>query len=64
VLSQDSKARDLRWLDIAGAVAIAIAIVGLIVARSLLLLWVFLLAFGLATVPERLYRRVRSRGQR
>jgi hypothetical protein len=48
-------------LDIAGGIAILVAIVGFIVKPSLVLLWVFLLLFGLSALPEMVIRKVRAR---
>ena len=55
-----------RILDIAGGVAAVVAIAGLIFARHLILLWSFLLLFGITTVPERglSYLRQRRRARR
>jgi hypothetical protein len=57
------RARLRRALDIAGAVAALIAIVGLVFARSLIVLRAFLLLFGVSTVPERLIHRLRERNR-
>jgi hypothetical protein len=38
-----------------------IAILGLVFARSLIVLWALLLLFGVTTAPERLLRRLRER---
>jgi hypothetical protein len=51
-------------LDAVGAVAVIVAIAGLIFARSLIVLWAFLLVFGLTTVPERLVTHLRERRPR
>ena len=58
--------RARRILDTAGGVAAVVAIVGLIFARHLILLWSFLLLFGITTVPERslAYLRQRRRARR
>jgi hypothetical protein len=53
--------RARRALDIAGGVAAVAAILGLVFVRSLIVLWAFLLLFGVTTVPERLIRRLRER---
>ncbi|MGH2997740.1 MAG: hypothetical protein ACRDNM_00420 [Gaiellaceae bacterium] len=53
--------RARRILDIAGAVAAAVAILGLIFARHLIILWAFLLLFGITTVPERAITHLRQR---
>ena len=55
------RARARQALDIAGAIAALIAILGLVFARSLIVLWAFLLLFGVTTVPERLLRSLRER---
>ena len=59
--------RARRILDIVGAIAAVVAIVGLIFDRNLIVLWSFLLLFGVATLPERgiahLRRRRRERRQ-
>ena len=53
-----------RRLDIIGAIAAAIGIIGILVDRSLLWLWAFLILFGLTTVPERLLAWLRRRRTR
>jgi len=58
------RARARRALDIAGAVAAVVAILGLVFARSLIVLWAFLLLFGVTTMPERLLRYLRDRRRR
>lgn len=58
------RARARRALDIAGAVAAVVAILGLVFARSLIVLWAFLLLFGVTTMPERLLRCLRDRRRR
>ncbi len=58
------RARARRALDIAGAMAAIVAIAGLIFARSLIVLWAFLLLFGVTKVPERLIRHLRERRRR
>ena len=50
-----------RRLDIFGAVALLIGVVGVIVKPSLIVLWAFLIVFGVTTVPERLIRWLRER---
>ena len=50
-----------RRLDIFGAVALLIGVVGVIVKPSLMVLWAFLIVFGVTTVPERLFRWLRER---
>jgi hypothetical protein len=57
----DDRSSARRALDIAGAVAAVVAIVGFVFARSLIVLWAFLLLFGVTTVPERLLRHLRER---
>ena len=56
--------RARRILDVVGLVAAAIAIIGLIFARSLILLWAFLLLFGITTMPERGLGYLRRRWRR
>jgi hypothetical protein len=53
--------RARRILDVTGAVAAVVAILGLIFARQLIVLWSFLLLFGITTVPERFLSYLRQR---
>jgi len=65
-MATDAK-RARRILDIVGAIAALIAILGLIFASHLIYLWAFLLLFGITTVPERAIgylRRRRREGRR
>ena len=53
--------RARRRLDVVGAIAAVVAILGLIFARHLIYLWAFLLLFGITTVPERAIAHLRQR---
>lgn len=48
-------------LDLVGAVAAVVAVLGIVFDRALLPLWAFLLLFGITTVPERMFRWLRQR---
>jgi uncharacterized membrane protein YbaN (DUF454 family) len=61
----DARARARRQLNIAGAIAAFVGIVGIIVDRSVMPLRAFLILSGITTVPEReigwLWQRRRDR---
>jgi len=38
-------------------------VIGLIVDRSLLVLWLFMIAFGIARLPKAIYDRIRERAR-
>jgi len=38
-------------------------VIGLIVDRSLLVLWLFMIAFGIAKLPKEIYDRIRERAR-
>jgi hypothetical protein len=54
-------ARRQRLVAWAGAVLAVVGVIGIVLARSLLVLWVFLIAFGVAKLPRTIYDRVRGR---
>ena len=53
--------RARHTLDVVGAVAAIVGVVGLVLEPSLVYLWAFLILFGVTTVPERLIRSLRER---
>jgi cyanate permease len=53
--------RARRRLDIIGAIAAVVGILGLIFKPSLIYIWAFLILFGITTVPERAFRALRER---
>ena len=50
--------RIVAWIGTGMAVA---GVIGLVFARSLVVLWVFRIAFGIAKLPKAIYDRVRQR---
>ena len=50
-----------RALDRLGWFVAAAGVVGLIVRTDLYIVWAFMIAFGLAKVPETAFRRLRAR---
>jgi hypothetical protein len=54
-------ARRQRLVAWAGAVLAVVGVIGIVLDRSLLVLWVFLIAFGVAKLPKTIYDRVRGR---
>jgi hypothetical protein len=55
------KSRANRTATILGLILAAGGVIGLLVARDLAFLWAFMIAFGLAKLPEQAYRRWKSR---
>jgi hypothetical protein len=53
--------RVVLWI---GAAFVAVAVIGLAFARELLVLWVVLLVFGVAAVPQTLRMRAGERRSR
>ncbi len=56
----DRRKRLVAWL---GAVLALAGVIGLIVDRSLLVLWLFMIAFGIARLPKAIYDRIRERAR-
>jgi Mg2+/citrate symporter len=56
----ERRKRLVAWL---GAVLALAGVIGLIVDRSLLVLWVFMIAFGIAKLPKAIYDRIRERAR-
>ena len=50
-----------RAVAVLGWVLVAVGVVGLIVYRDPVVLWVFMIAFGVAAVPRALLERLRDR---
>ena len=50
----------VAWLCAVLALA---GVIGLIFDRSLLVLWVFMIAFGIAKLPKAIYDRIRERAR-
>ena len=55
------RSRARRKLDIVGAIAAVVGIVGFVFKPSYAPLWAFLILFGVTTVPERVIRAWRER---
>ena len=53
--------RARRQLDIIGAIALVVGVVGFVLKPSLVYVWAFLILFGVTTVPERAIRALRAR---
>jgi cyanate permease len=58
------RSRVRRRLDVVGAIAAVIGIVGFVLKPSYAPLWAFLILFGVTTVPERALRALRERRAR
>ncbi len=56
----ERRKRLVAWL---GAVLALAGVIGLIFDRSLLVLWVFMIAFGIAKLPKAIYDRIRERAR-
>jgi len=56
--------RDRQRLNKIGIALATLAIIGILLDRAHLYVWVFILAFGLAPLPERAYRNWRARRDR
>jgi hypothetical protein len=56
----ERRQRIVAWV---GAVLAAVGVVGILLDRSLLVLWVFMIAFGVAKLPKAVYDRIRGRGR-
>ena len=54
----ERRRRLVAWL---GAVLAVAGVIGLVFDRSLLVLWVFMIAFGVAKLPKAVYDRIRGR---
>jgi hypothetical protein len=63
-VSAGTRARARRQLDVVGAIAAVIRVIGIVVRPALAPLWAFLILFGITTVPERVIRWARKRQQR
>ncbi len=55
-----SDAGIVAWV---GAVLVAVSVAGILLDRSLLVLWVFVIAFGVAKLPKAVYDGIRGRGR-
>jgi len=57
----DRRDRARWWVGILGIAAAVVGVIGLFVAPQHLYVWVFLIAFGVAPLPDQAYKKWRAR---